>query len=475
MPVQERNQKDKDPFAPLHEVQPLVSTTAGPGAGDSRYYQTAPRKSRDNKYTGATDVAKTTDKFEQQFTTLGIPTTDKSWAMQDRIDGGKLHVVNNLHFLDKVPAHLKKDLDLEAFRSLSDPQAHSPQERARLMAELNSTVRRLDDDPAVKRVFDKMNKRDFTNYQSGILDDYIGQAAAGGANSTFLLDLMPTELEKKSWLDFSPENFMVGDYILNTREITAQTAENLRKPSASDPTQKPRETYGLVVPYANTAENIVYRGGVPRDGSEHLGNYVREIEGRSNGAVQTVATGYSQGATAVLNYAQKNGGKEGLDGAIALAPMGGTDLNGQTGISYGELGATAEHRGVQTLGISNQNDPARRINRSHGFGSVVSGAIKFVGASQEESDIHAGMQWDTDPWTGQGRYFPELGTKGYAMEHVLPLGQQLLNGKLAQDAYQNRGPWDGAKQIQNFKRKPDEDDKAAKVAQTAAPQQIYKD
>lgn len=456
MPTFERNPKEKDLFAPLQEPYvPLPFASQDICDGDSRYYQTAPRTSRDNKYTGATDVAKSTDKFEQQFTTLGIPTTDKSWAMQDRIDGGKLHITNNLHFLEQVPAQLKKGLDLDGFRSLANPNAHTPEERERLARELNCAVRRLDDDPTVRRGFDEMSKRGFTSYQSGILDDYIGQAARAGNNATFILDLMPTELKKKRWLDFSPENFMVGDYILNTREITAQMAEGLRSPK--DPAQRPHETYGLVVPYSNTAENIVYRGGIPRDGSENLGNYVREIEGRSHGAVRTVASGYSQGATAVLNYVQKNGAKDGLDNAIALAPMGGTDLNGQTGINYGELGATAGQRGVQTLGISHQDDPARRINRSHGFASVLSGAIKFVGASQEESDIHAGVHWDNDPWSGQARYFPELGTKGYAMEHVLPLEQQLLSGQLSQDAYQHRGTWDGAQQIQNFKRKPQED------------------
>lgn len=419
---------------------------AVPSPGNGRYYETAPTSSTRNKYTDRIDVARSDDKFEQQFTTLGLPCTDKSWAMQDRIDGGKLRVLNNLSFLDRVPPQLLKDVDTARFRELCDPKAHSPEERARRMDELNQLVRRLDDDPQVKDQFAKMSKRDFTQYQEGIVDQYVAMAARSGKDASFFLDVLPTEMEKKDFGDLRPENFMVGDYVLNTRESSAALAGHRQGQG--------RDTYGLAVPYANVAENILYRGGVPWDGVANLQRTIQAVEKQSGGATETIASGYSQGSTAVLKYAQTFGGRDGLDKAIALAPMGGNDLRGATGVHHGELGQGPFQSGVPTLAIENERDPARRINRNWGELSVISGALKFNNASQDESDIHAGMHYGTDPVTGQQRERPELGTKGYPTEHVMPLAHQLLDGQIGQGRYKKQSDWH--KEIPNFQRKPEE-------------------
>jgi hypothetical protein len=323
-------------------------------SGNSRYYQSAPRTSAANDFTGRIDIPQSDSKYEQQFTTMGIPMTDKSWAMQDHIDGGKLHVVNDLHFLAQVPQELRKNIDMGKYSALSDPKSQlSEAERAALRADLSAQVRHLNDVPEVQHSFGNMNKQQFTNYQSSILKDYIGQAAKSGKDASFILDVMPTEMAKKDPFDISPTHYAVGDYILNTRYSSAALADSQR--------QQHKEVFGLAVPYSNTAENIIYNGGIPRDGVANLSHYVSQIKG-ANHDINTIASGYSQGSTAVLQYAREKGKSQGLDAAIALAPMGGVDGHGNTGLSYGQLGGNRHQQGVPTLAISNAEDPARRIH-----------------------------------------------------------------------------------------------------------------
>lgn len=430
-------------------VPPLVM--GGPGEEEKQdtpprnqsYYETAPRKSKKNKYTRAIRVPNGNPTY-RQFTTLGIPCTDASWERQDQIDQGKLHTINNIHFLRELPEEIRENVDIQKFTPLLDLEHQLPvEEREKLLKELNALVRKFDDPDKGKNMttFGNMSKRDFTKYQESILDDYIDIAATQGKNASFMLDVLPTETAKFDPLDFiSPKKFLGSEHVMDTRQPSVDLAQEEQREG--------KQTFGLVVPYSNTVENILARGADPRDGVRNLRSYIQQIEER-NPDIATHASGYSQGGTVVLNYAKEYGKQDGLDSALALAPMGGIDGHGGTGVGSGELGANADHAGVPTLAVSHPQDPAHGVYP----GMVLPGAIAFAAAKQSTTDIHVGVN-EVD-----GQPKPQMGTKGYPLSELNPLIRALVNpgehgsteyGHIGVGPYGRRGDWD--KEIPNFKK-----------------------
>jgi hypothetical protein len=399
-----------------------------------RYYQSAPRRSSENPFTGVIDVPDSGGDFEQQFTPLGLPATDHSWGLQNRIDGGTLRLIHDLHFLRKMPvADLTlQGIDRVRYEQLLRPDADLPlAEHRRRQQELSGLVRLFDNDPAVRLRFARMPKKEFTDYQAAILDAYIGQAEVHVERAVFFLDLLPTELGKKDWLDFAPNNFMVGRLIAEAR----YTAIRL----AAESHRRGRMVFGLVVPYSNTVANILYRGGQPEDGAVHLGNYVRRIASIEPRLLQ-VAVGYSQGSTAVLLYCRQRGGSEGLGAAVAIAPMGGNDGSGASGVHIGELGQKPERRGVPTLAITHKKDLAAEIHPDN----VLPGAMAYNFSRRTLLNYHGGIHH------GGNEPQPELGTKGYPLDEILPLAARVMYEDLGRGPYHSFEERDWSKEIPGF-------------------------
>lgn len=253
----------------------------------------------------------------QQYSQSGVPLTEEAWAMQDAIDGGKLH---------DLYGQIQQDI---ASDKLQLPQGQSA------------------DSVAIQRYIEMAN-------------------ATQGAS--FVLDVMPTEMQ---WATQGPDgqqqhdtgigDFRVGQEVGQTRQIAQSVVNTLVAQQGGDPSNMDPETraniFGLVVPYNNGAENIAAHDAVPQDGVNNLHNYLQAIDDDVN----TVATGYSQGGGAVLEYAHQFGGTDGLDKAIALAPMGGADRFGGDGVYSGTMQNGAQDSGVDVLSIMNAGDPAKNI------------------------------------------------------------------------------------------------------------------
>ena len=433
------------PPAPSASPGPVLSEPTQPGepkrpeAGSDRpsghrYYQSAPRRSLENPFTGVIDVPESNEEFEQQFTPLGLPSTDHSWGLQNRIDGGMLRLVHDLHFLRLLPSPelTARGIDRERYELLGLPEPDlSPTEYRLRRHELSALVRRFDADPALRLLFARMHKKEFTAYQMAILDAYVAQAAAHVERAVFFLDLLPTELGKKDWLDFAPNNFMVGRLIAEGRYTSIRLASESRR--------RGRMVFGLVVPYSNTVANILYRGGRPEDGSVHLGNYVRRITGKEARLLQ-VAVGYSQGSTAVLMYCRQCGSGEGLGAAVALAPMGGNDGSGATGVHMGELGHKSERSGVPTLAITHAKDLAAEIRPDN----VLPGAMAYNFSRRTLLNYHGGIHH------GGNQPQPELGTKGYPLDEILPLAARVIYEDLGRGPYRKLEEHDWSKEIPGF-------------------------
>ena len=272
----------------------------------------------------------------QQYSQSGVPLTKEAWSMQDSIDGGKLH-------------QMYKDVQ----------------------SDLNAKDNALQLKPG-------------QTADSVVIQRYIDAANNNAASASFMLEVMPTEMH---FATQSPNaggtgtgvgDFRVGGDVAQTRQVAKSVADTLVAQDGKDPNalgedaqKKARENiYSLMVPYNNGGENIAAHDGVPQDGVNSLHNYLGKIDKR----VKTVATGYSQGGAAVLEYAHQFGGTDGLDKVVALAPMGGADRYGADGVFSGKVKkeqsfldrinpfkSKEEDQGVDVLSIMNASDPAKHI------------------------------------------------------------------------------------------------------------------
>lgn len=253
----------------------------------------------------------------QQYSQSGVPLTEEAWAMQDSIDGGKLR---------ELYTQIQQDIEQD---KLQLPEGQSA------------------DSVAIQR--------------------YI-QMANDTQGASFVLDVMPTEMQWSTegmpghdQNDAGIGDFRVGQQVGQTRQIAQSVVSTLVAQQGGDPSNMDPETraniFGLVVPYNNGAENIAAHDAIPQDGVDNLHNYLQAIDADVN----TVATGYSQGGGAVLEYAHQYGGTDGLDKAIALAPMGGADRFGDDGVYSGTMQHGAQDSGVDVLALMNAADPAKDI------------------------------------------------------------------------------------------------------------------
>lgn len=422
------------PSAKARRVRPAVPGASPSAVGSYRYYQSAPLRTVENPFTGVIDVPRSDDLFEQQFIALGLPATDHAWSVQNRIDEGALRRVHDAHFLRSLPSAelTARGIHRRRYDRLGRPNSGlSPAEHACRQEELAALVRALDSSPDVQAHFARMSEEDFTAYQTAILDDYITQAAAQAPRAVFFFDLLPTEQGKKDWLDFSPNNFTVGPLVAECRYTAIRLANESRR--------RGRNAFGLVVPYSNTVANVLYRGGQPEDGALHLGNYVRRVA-RAESPLLQVALGYSQGSTAILLYCRQRGGGDGLRAAVALAPMGGNDGQGATGMLLGELGQGPERPGVPTLAITHEKDKVAGIYRDN----VLAGAMSYNFSRRTVLNIHGGIHHSGN------QSCPELGTKGYPLNEIIPLALRLIYEDLGRGPHHPPVEHDWSQEIPDF-------------------------
>jgi len=159
--------------------------------------------------------------------------------------------------------------------------------------------------------------------EQAAIDNYI-KMANETKGSSFILEVMPTEMQWSTGgaVDKAGGNTGIGDYrvggdVAQTRRIAESVSDTIAKksgqnPDSADPEQIKKakaQVFALMVPYNNGAENIAAHDAKPMDAVENLHNMLGKLDKNVN----TVATGYSQGGGAVLEYAHKYGGQDGLD------------------------------------------------------------------------------------------------------------------------------------------------------------------
>ena len=409
----------------------------------NRLYETAPLSTTENSYTTtgmdtpATNKMtsrdeKGRDTYTQHYSALGLPLTAEAWERQNKIDDGKLRKLHDETLMGQlqeagvldtlVKDGVLKDGQIPKNWSDMDPKA------------LSDMVNAVDDSPAVRDYFSKMKPQEWTDFQTGILDNYIAMANKDKDKAAFLLDVLPTELQlgvKPSELGSQPNDFRAGDDVSAFREGSVTLADQLD----GDANNPGKNVYGLVVPYANIGENIGYNKGVPVDGTEHLHNYLGKIDPSTT----TMISGYSQGAAVVMDYISKYGGTQGLDYSAAIAPMGGADQKGGTGLWQGRKYAEGgnDTQGVQAITMMHDQDPAQYIHMNDGIGKFIWSLINFTKKDGQVGDGRLHGNYDD----------PTQGTDGYPMDKALPLIAEMLTGQptLGPDGkplpYQQVGDW----------------------------------
>ncbi len=347
----------------------------------------------------------------QQYTGNGIPLTDEAWGFQNQIDDRKLEMVHNRALLTHLATPGDGAEDLEQLSA----------------DELAERVNAARGDQTSEAFFAEMDPEVSNRLQEQMLQTYIKQAN-DSENAAFILELLPTDanapplLGSKDPVTKLPNEFWVGEHVGEMRNSSVTIADQLRQDDDA------ADVYGLVVPYANTATNVFERDGVPIDGSYNLQNTL----GLMDGDVNTVATGYSQGGAAVLDYGPRRGAEDGLDHAVALAPMGGSDR--------GDLGADGLYSGVlndvPTLSVTHEEDAAKDVFSDL---SISDEALRdedlldrvgaFVGA--ELGYLHGGFDEAN----------PAAGTYGYPTDAVVPLLDSLLDGGFDGQDYARQDDW----------------------------------
>lgn len=420
---------------------------------------------KDNSFTHYMEIPSNSKGFVQQYSELGVPLTDAAWKNQDAIDGGKLHALYNKAMLDHLAdtGDVDREKLPEDLSKLSDDQLQELTDRSLMpVLQKSGVLQGLVDDGTLsakdipeswddlshdqitdlaakvrskgadRALLDAMKPDDRTAFQEKLLDTYMDMAN-NDPNAAMILDLMPTETDKTpdvgsvaETLDDAllkgqePNDFVLGERtgLIRTGSITM--AKQLQETQGAS-------TYGLVVPYANTVDNILFREGKPTDAAENVHKYLSKLDKNKT----AVLDGYSQGAGGVQEYLREYGSKDGLDYAVSLAPMGGPtkDSSGGDGMWAGDWD------GVQTLALSNKNDPAQYINGDN-IHELGPGLLNFVAANKDkklggDSDIHSGFDEKN----------PGAGTYGYPMAIGQLLLRDLFSGQYQGD-YQRRGDWD---------------------------------
>lgn len=351
---------------------------------------------------------------EQVVSVLGLPMTASAWARQDGIDGGALHTL----YRDSL--------------------------RTRLAAQ-----------GVAEAVVDDLGLADAlpgdVNEQTALVANYLDLTGAT-PNSVLVLEALPTDstrapVQRHVMGHFGdvlsgkgPHTFRVDARLDKIRTYARMAADAMRARGASAGGAAP-SVFGLVVPYANTVENIVLRGAHPRDGVEVLHLLLARLGPQST--VPTLALGYSQGGAVIRDYLVKYGDSDGLDFAVSIATMGGVDGRGADGVWAGRTGAKRAH-GVSTVAVVHTRDPAKGVFGRNIF-ALAGGLHNFDRNGKprnQDGDLHSGyfgvrtLPGGVDPARAAG-----LGTWGYPVAYVRPLVDALLAGRLEM-RLERRGSWE---------------------------------
>ncbi|MBK9368770.1 MAG: hypothetical protein IPN01_21095 [Deltaproteobacteria bacterium] len=256
-----------------------------------------------NSYTGHIEM-RPSENLTQQYSELGMPLTTEAWNFQNAVDGGKLQAVYDRTLLSNLDAETTEQLiQAGVFKADEVPEDWSTLDDVTLRTLSGDVEAHFGGAEAFLSTMDTEAREDF---QESVLDQYMAMARAD-EDAAFVFSLLPTEMtDDKAELGESledwavdgqlPNNFAVGEDVGKARVSDVALAGQLQQLQG-------KNTYGLVVPYANTPANTIGRTGTPTDGSAHLDNYLNKLVDPVTGErnVTTVASGYSQGAAGVLD------------------------------------------------------------------------------------------------------------------------------------------------------------------------------
>lgn len=392
-----------------------------------------------NDFTGHVDIAKDSKEHTQQYSELGLPLTEEAWAMQNSIDDGKLaevydHTLLSALLQGGVLERLVQEGVIDAGQIPESFEELDPDAFDRLIAAIKAKI------GSGRAFLDSLEPEEREEFQEQVIHNYM-RRAKNDENAAFMLELMPTDTSDmlgqvtESTGDAlirgqGANDFKVGQTVGKIRQGAVSMADQLR--AGGD------NVYALPVPYANTVPNIIGRTGKPSDGADHLHNYLTHLGPET----KTVTTGYSQGGAAVMDYLDRYGDQDGLDYALALAPMGGTDQHGGNGVWSGK------HNGVSTLSIMNQGDPAQGIHGDY-LVDLIDPMHTFVSDGKQakrglDGALHSGFYGDeahplpegVDPMVAMA-----AGTMGYPTQYVEPMLADLFGDRLSNTPYARRGDW----------------------------------
>ena len=393
-----------------------------------------------NDFTEHIDIPEDSEEHTQQYSELGLPMTDDAWAMQDAIDGGKLRETYDRTLLSSLQKGgvLERLVEEGAIDGDRIPESFDKMEPDQFDALVKSVRTELGSGRAF---LDSLEPEERESFQEQVIHNYMARAK-NDENAAFMLELMPTDTTgiggqmMESAGDAlirgqGANDFKVGDLVGRIRQGAVSMSDSLQ--AGGD------NVYALPVPYANTVPNIVGRTGTPSDGADHMHNYLQHL----GPEMKTVTTGYSQGGAAVLDYLDRYGDQDGLDYALALAPMGGADQHGGEGVHSGEF------NGVPTLSIMNSGDPAKDLHGDY-LVDLIGPMWTFVDSGRQEKRgldgaLHSGFYGDDAhalPSGADPQAAMAAGTMGYPTNYVAPQLDDLFGDRLSNQPFKRRGNWD---------------------------------
>lgn len=341
----------------------------------------------------------------QWTSALGIPLNARAWARQDAIDGGTLHAL----YRDVLGGRLSAAGidravvdDMGLFDSL-------PGNRAEQVALVGGYLDLAGATPGACVLFE-------------VPPTFAPDLATGSTGGAVIRGVF-----KK------PRTYRSDGELDKVRTYGLAIADVLRGRGSS--------VFALVVPYANTVENVIARDARPEDGVENL-HHLLVRAGGLEGQVRTLAFGYSQGAAVVREYVTRYGDSDGLDYAIPVATMGGVDGAGADGVWSGRVGPVRLD-GVSVLSVVHEEDPARRV-----FGrsliAMTPGLVHFASRPEKgglplHKDYFGPLSTPLPPGSNELAAL-RTGLHGYPIPYLAPMIDDLVVGR-HEGAWARRGDW----------------------------------
>ncbi len=343
----------------------------------------------------------------QWTSALGIPLNARAWARQDAIDGGTLHAL----YRDVLGGRLAAaGVDRALVEDMGIVDA-LPGDRSEQVALVGGYLDLAGATPGSTVVFE-------------VPPTFTPDLATGSTGGAVIRGMF-----KK------PRTFRLDGELDKMRTYGLVIAEALRAHGSS--------VFALVVPYANTVDNIVARDAKPADGVENLHDLLVRAGG-FEGTVRTLAFGYSQGGAVVRDYLARYGDSDGLDYAVPMAVMGGADGAGAEGVWSGRVGPLRAD-GVSVLSVVHADDPARRV-----FGpnlvALAPAMLHFSREGRPEGGtlpLHMGYHGSvTTPLPSGADEAGALraGIHGYPLPYLAPMIDDLVIGR-HEGEWARRGEW----------------------------------